>query len=246
MRNSALAVLLLFGSLGFAQEPNEEYCEELHAERTNFLNAKSLQDAKLKPVFSEGINAGKTSDTVLLEAKKLKLSINKHEIAAYKKDFYNANCSKAIEKQKIADNMPPEQKYCASLGPIAVEADRYRTNQMAIRNNWDELNKLQSAIFKDVEGNALVQRASFEAYAQMIAAKSKSMGKEIKLSEYARAQYVSSFYNKYCVTEAGALAGNGQTMDSRGRSKEYINAVAPDKLPIFKPFPQEATAKASK
>jgi hypothetical protein len=202
-----LFAFLLSSIQAFAQ-PNdaEEYCKKLDEERGGFLDlAPPKEDKKLTPIVRQGLEKRMPADQVLAEAQKRRVRMTQAQIAAYKRDFYHANCTLLMDGRRISENLPPDQKYCVALAKIADEADRYMTNSKNIADNWSELNAISTAPYRDMTTEALEKMLSFEDYSKAVKAKYKAQGKAISLGKYARAQYTQMFYQKYCILEAEAL-----------------------------------------
>jgi hypothetical protein len=235
MRSIVAFAFLLSSAQAFAQPGDaEEYCKKLDEERGGFLDlAPPKENKKLTPIVQLGLEKKMPVDQVLAEAKKHRVRMNKEQIAAYKRDFYNANCRELIEGRKISENLPPDQKYCVALAKIADEADRYMTDSKNIADNWSELNAISTAPYRDMTTEALEKMLSFEEYSKVVAAKYKARGKSVNLGRYARAQYTQMFYQKYCVLEAEAL----------NRPKSAAGAKTGDlTLPEFHPIEAEASS----
>jgi hypothetical protein len=222
------AVLLSSTQVLAQQSGAEDYCRKLDEERGGFLDlARPKENKKLMPIVRQGLDKKMSIDQVLAEVKKHHLFMNKAQIAAYKRDFYNANCKVLIEGSKISENISPDQKYCVALAKVADAADRFLTNPKNIAENWSELNAISTAPYRDITNQALEKMLSFEEYAKIVAAKYKAQGKEVSLGRYARAQYTQMFYQKYCILEAEAL----------NRPKSAADAKLSNlKLPEFQPI----------
>jgi hypothetical protein len=224
----AFAVLLSSTQVRAQQSGAEEYCRKLDEERGGFLDlAPPKENKKLLPIMRQGLQKKMSVDQVLAAAKRRDVFMNKAQIAAYKRDFYNANCNVLIEGRRISENIPPDQKYCMALAKIADAADRFLTNPKNITENWSELNAISTAPYRDLTYQALEKMLSFEEYAKIVAAKYKAQGKEVSLGRYARAQYTQMFYQKYCVLEAEAVNRPKSAAQSRPGNL---------KLPEFQPI----------
>lgn len=210
-------VVLLLSTQSFAQlDDAEEYCRRLDAERGGFLDlVPPKENKRLTPIVRRGLKKKMSADQVLGEAKKHRVRMNKEQIAAYKRDFYNANCKTLIEGRRVSENVPPDQKYCIALAKIADEADRYLTDSKNIADNWSELNAISTIPYRDMTTDALEKMLSFEEYSKVVTAKYKAQGKSISLGRYARAQYTQMFYQKYCVLEAEALNRPRSTAEAK-------------------------------
>lgn len=237
------ASMLLSSSQAFAQQDKktDEYCRKLHDERGSFLDLvpPAVIDESLTEFTKAAMEKKRTLEEVRNEALKKKIKMSGAEIAQYRRDFYNTYCQSVIEAQKEYDKIPPEVRYCNSLAPIADQADRYRTNPINIRNNYGELRDLSAAVYKDITTEALENKLSFEDYAKKVSTTSKAKGREIVLSDFAKAQYTAEFYQKYCVTEATALTRPKTTVSSGASTKQNAEL----NLPTFSPI--EASSASS-
>lgn len=234
---------MFVSSASFAQDQKtEDYCKRLHEARGGFLDLAppGKEDENVTPFTKKGMEAKMTAEAVRAEASKKKVKMNGAELAQYRRDFYFANCQKIIEAQKEYDKIPFEVRYCATLRPVAEQADNFASNQKNIENNYAELRSLSSAVYKDMTTEALDNKLSFEDYAKKVSVTSKIKGKEIVLGDYARAQYTSAFYQRYCVTDTAALTRHKAVLTSGSGAKQNANFGLPD----FQPFEASAVGGA--
>lgn len=203
----------------------DAYCEKLQAEGVGFMDlAAPLGDSKLAPVFAKGVKASKTADLVIVDAKKLKMSVKESDLAIYKRDFYNANCTKQIEAQKISASLPPNAYYCEAT--TAQVADDFLTQNL--RNNMTEFYAINTAAIIDIQNEAIDKKMQFEDYAKLVAVRTKAKGKEMVVGKFAEYQYIAAYHRRHCTSEAG-LTGRLTTGTNfpDAETEAAINVVVP-------------------
>lgn len=134
-----------------------------------------------------------------------------------------------------AENVPSAHDvYCSQLSVRSTEAEMYRSDPENYNAHWKELSTLQTALLSHIEEEALEKKMTFELYKELMRKRSKEMGKEIKLSEFARAQYVSDLFQRICVPLEAGISPSGA-----GRENQPTEAYQPfdaKSLPAFTPF----------
>lgn len=140
-----------------------------------------------------------------------------------------------ISSMALAANKPSAHDvYCSQLSARDIEAQMYRSDPENYNQHWKEISKLQTAMLAHIEEEALEKKMSFDQYKALMRKRSKKMGKQINLSEFHRAQYVSNLFQRICVPMEAVVSADGGSRESQPTA--LFQPFETKGLPTFKPF----------